>query len=153
MDIGFGLGGLEAFVKAAGAEDRFNAGVIDLVDDLGRGVERVDGHDNRPGFQDGKISQHELRAVGHADANAFALVNAEVVQIGSQVISLGCHFPVSACFAFEDQADALRAQPGGFIQQVEDWHGGVVEMRGHAGVVVLEPGTGGHLGEYSGEAG
>ena len=89
-DIGFGLGGLDAFIQAAGAEDRFHPGVIDLVDDLGRGVERVDGDDNRPGFQDGKVGQHELRAVGHEDADAVTLADAETGQARRQGGRSGC---------------------------------------------------------------
>ena len=148
-DMGFGLGGLDALVQAAGAEDGFQPGIVDLVDDLGRGVERVGGHDDRPGFQDGKVGQHKLRAIGHADADAFALADAEAAQRGSQAVGLVSDFPVGGGFALEDQADALRAQPGGFIQEVEDRHGGIVEPGGHAGVVMGEPGFGGHAGSIA----
>ena len=36
--------------------------------------------------------------------------------------------PVVECFILEDETGSLRAAPGGFIQEVEDRDGGVVEV-------------------------
>ena len=143
-DAGGGLGGLDALVQTPGAENCFQPGVIDLVDDLGRGVERVDGHHHRPGFQDGKIGQHELRAVGHADADPVTFADAEAAQLRGQPVGSIGNFPVGGGFTLEDQADAFRAQPGGFVQEMEDRHGGIIEACRHTGIVMGEPGFGGH---------
>ena len=64
-----------------------------------------------------------------------------LTQRGGQAVGLGGHFPVGGCFTLEDQAGAFRAQPGGFIQEMEDRHGGIVEVVRHAGIVMGEPGT------------
>jgi len=42
------------------------------------------------------------------------------------------------------------AAPGGFVEEVEDRHGGIVKLRRHAGVVAGEPGFGSHACSIAG---
>ena len=135
-DTGVRSGGLDALIQTFDAENGFQSGVIDLVHDLGRSVERVDGHHHCTGFQDGKIGQHEFRAVGHANSDPFAFADAETAQPRRHPVCLIGNLLVGAGFTLVDQADAFRAQPGGFVQEVKDWHFGVIKMCWHTGIIM-----------------
>ena len=72
-------------------DDGFGAGVLELVFQLPRGVERVDVHHHIAGAQDGGHGHRVLRHVGHHDGHAVAFLQAQRLQIGRKRLALPVH--------------------------------------------------------------
>jgi hypothetical protein len=65
-------------------DDGLGAGVLQLVLQLARRVQRVDVHHHEAGAQDGGHGHRVLRHVGHHDGDAVALGQAQALQVGGE---------------------------------------------------------------------
>src|SRR3954463_12569201 len=74
-------------------DDRLGAGIVHLVLELARGVERIDVDDHAAGAQRAKHRDRILKAVRHHDRDARALAHALCLQpraeVAGQAIELG----------------------------------------------------------------
>ncbi len=137
---GLGLDALDQVVEVAHHQHDLDAGVVQLVLDLARRIQRVGGDDDAAGLEDGVEGHHELRRVRHEDPYRVALLYPEGRQAGRQAIGQLVHFGVGHDVAFEDRAGAAPVGSGGGFQEMMERDGRHVDMVGNAGVVALQPG-------------
>ena len=83
LDLGLADHLLQRGGKILDDDDGFRAGVVQLVLELARRVERVDVHDREAGAQDRRGGDRVLQDVRQHDGDARALLQAEVLQVGA----------------------------------------------------------------------
>ena len=92
--LGLRLDFLDRVVEIAHHQHDLDAGIVDLVLDLARAVERIGRHHHPAQLQDSKICHHKLRRVGHENPHPVALLHTQLRQPGSQAIGEIVHLLV-----------------------------------------------------------
>ncbi|MPM50777.1 hypothetical protein SDC9_97520 [bioreactor metagenome] len=100
-------------------DDGLGPGVLELVLQLSRCIERVHVHHHETGAQDGRHGHWILRHVGHHDGNAVALVQAQRLQIRRQLTALGVGLGVGDVLAHEAVGRAAGIFPESLLHQLD----------------------------------
>jgi len=123
-------------------DDGLGAGVLELVLQLARRVQRVDVDHHQAGAQDGGHGHRVLRHVGHHDGDAVALGQAQALQVGGEGVAQGIGLAIADFLAHEAVGRAVRVLAEALFHQLDER--GVlrrVDVGRHAGRIGTEPGT------------
>ncbi len=123
-------------------DERAGAGVVELMLELARCVERIGVHDRQPGAQDAERRDRILQHVGQHDRDAIALGELEVVEeIGGELRAEAVDFVVGQRLAHVRVRGAVAELVEGRSEHVGDRAIRVdVYFRRHPGRVVRQPG-------------
>ncbi len=123
-------------------DDRLGAGVLQLVLELARRVQRIDVDHRHAGAQDAEQRHRVLQQVGRHDGDAIALGHArQPLQERGEVARLPRRARhSSSCGRGCDTPACRRTWRAMLVEQVRDRCELVgIDLRGHAGRIVLEP--------------
>ena len=143
--------GLEHLLQGGGEvfhdHDRLGAGVLQLVLQFARGVERIDVDDDHAGAQDAENGDRILQQVGHHDGHAIALGQTrQGLQEGCEVARLAVEFRVTHLRAQIGVSGKIAELRAAVLEQVLDrLVGAVVDFRRNALGIVFEPDPVDHL--------
>ena len=118
--------------QVGGGHGHFHVGVGDVVLQLLCFVHGVDRHHHRIQPQDGKVRDHQLRAVLHIEHHPVTLAHTQPCQLPSQLLTSRLEFAVGPAPAHEDQRGFVG------VAHLADHHigpkrcGGRTQVRGQA---------------------
>ena len=100
-------------------DDRFRAGILELMLELARGVERVDVHHRIAGAQHGGGRDRVLQHVRHHQRDAGALLQALALQIGAECCRHLVEVAVADRLVHADERLAVGELRKAFFQQLD----------------------------------
>ena len=102
----------QAFLQGAGKvfqnDNRLGAGVLELVLQFARGVQRVDVHQHIAGAQNRGNGHGVLRYVGHHDGHPVPARQTQALQVGRQGCTLASQLGISQVPSHEMKGRAIR---------------------------------------------
>jgi hypothetical protein len=87
-------------------DDGLGAGVLELVLQLARGVQRVDVDQHQAGAQDGRHHHRVLRHIGHHHRDAVAPGQPQALQVGTKRLAQAVGLRIGEVLAHEAVGDA-----------------------------------------------
>ena len=121
-------------------DNGFGAGILELVFQLARSVERVDVHHRIARAQHGRGGHRILQHVRHHQRDARALLETLALQIGGKRHRHLVEIAVGDRLVHADERLAVRELGEAFFQQFDQRRVlGDIDIGGHAGRILLEP--------------
>ena len=120
--------------------DRFGAGILELMLEFARGVERIDVHHRKAGAQHRGGRHRILQHVGHHHGDARALLQALVLQIGAESRRHLVEFAIGDRLVHADERFAIGEFSEAFFEQIDQrriLRG--INVRWYARWIVLKP--------------
>ena len=120
--------------------DRLGAGILQLVLELARRVERIDVHHRAAGAQDAEHRDRVLQAVRHHDRHARAFGEAARLQPGAEVARALVELVEGDALAHAVERGAVAILGDARVEQLDERAVlAGVDVRGHACGVALQP--------------
>ena len=142
LDVGMPHAHFQRMGKVLDDEDRLGAGILELVFEFTRGIERIDVDQHHAGPHDGHGGNRILQDVGHHHRHAVTTLQADLLQIDGQRLAGLVEFGKRHVAAHHGEGRAVGKLRERLLQQVHQRTVGAgVDVHGHAWGVFSQPGA------------